>query len=54
MIVLIIWTIVPGTVVPLPKSFPLGVAIAQWTRLRLPSCRPGLESQAQHLPFSKL
>ena len=26
-------------------------AIAQWIRLRLPSCRPGFESQAHHLCF---
>ena len=25
--------------------------IAQWIRLRLPSCRPGFESQAHHLCF---
>ena len=28
-----------------------GAAIAQWIRLRLPSCRPGFESQANHLHF---
>ena len=28
-----------------------GAAIAQWIRLRLPSCRPGFESQANHLSF---
>ena len=28
-----------------------GAAIAQWIRLRLPSCRPGFESQAHHLCF---
>ena len=28
-----------------------GAAIAQWIRLRLPSCRPGFESQAHHLSF---
>ena len=28
-----------------------GAAIAQWIRLRLPSCRPGFESQAHHLRF---
>ena len=28
-----------------------GAAIAQWIRLCLPSCRPGLESQAHHLCF---
>ena len=28
-----------------------GAAIAQWNRLRLPSCRPGFESQASHLRF---
>ena len=27
-------------------------AIAQWIRLRLPSCGPGFESQAQHLHFA--
>ena len=30
---------------------PGGAAIAQWIRLRLPSCRPGFESQAHHLSF---
>ena len=25
--------------------------VAQWIRLRLPSCRPGFESQAHHLCF---
>ena len=28
-----------------------GAAIAQWIRLRLPSCHPGFESQAHHLGF---
>ena len=28
-----------------------GAAIAQWICLRLPSCRPGFESQAHHLCF---
>ena len=28
-----------------------GAAIAQWNRLRLPSCRPGFESQARNLRF---
>ena len=28
-----------------------GAAIAQWIRSRLPSCRPGFESQAHHLRF---
>ena len=28
-----------------------GAAIAQWIRLRLPSYRPGFESQANHLRF---
>ena len=28
-----------------------GATIAQWIRLRLPSCRPGFESQAHHLRF---
>ena len=28
-----------------------GAAIAQWIRLRLPSWRPGFESQAHHLRF---
>ena len=28
-----------------------GAAMAQWIRLRLPSCRPGFESQAHHLHF---
>ena len=28
-----------------------GAAIAQWIRLRLPSCHPGFESQARHLCF---
>ena len=25
--------------------------VAQWIRLRLPSCRPGFESQSHHLSF---
>ena len=29
----------------------MGAAIAQWIRPRLPSCRPGFESQANHLSF---
>ena len=32
-------------------TFRRGAAIAQWIRLRLPSCRPGFESQAHHLNF---
>ena len=28
-----------------------GAAIAEWIRLRLPSCGPGFESQARHLCF---
>ena len=28
-----------------------GAAIAKWIRLCLPSCRPGFESQANHLSF---
>ena len=28
-----------------------GAAIAQWSRLRLPFCRPWLECQAHHLHF---
>ena len=28
-----------------------GAAVAQWIRSRLPSCRPGFESQAHHLHF---
>ena len=28
-----------------------GATIAQWIRLRLPSCRPGFESQARNLRF---
>ena len=28
-----------------------GAAIAQWNRLRLPSCHPGFKSQACHLRF---
>ena len=28
-----------------------GAAVAQWIRSRLPSCRPGFESQAHHLCF---
>ena len=28
-----------------------GAAVAQWIRLHHPSCRPGFESQAQHLCF---
>ena len=34
------------------KSFcTRGAAITQWNRLRLPSCRPRFESQAQHVRF---
>ena len=29
----------------------MGAAIAQWIRLRLPSCHPGFESQARYLRF---
>ena len=29
----------------------LGAAIAQWIRLRLPSCHPGFESQVHHFHF---
>ena len=32
----------------------MGAAIAQWIRLRLPSCRPGFESQAYFLSFYKI
>ena len=28
-----------------------GTAIAQWIRLRLPSCHPGVESKVYHLCF---
>ena len=39
----------------LPKNVEdWGAAIAQWIRLRLPSCRPGFESQAHHLCFFNL
>ena len=31
----------------------MGAAIAQWICLRLPSCRPGFESQAHHLCFHR-
>ena len=31
-----------------------GAAIAQWICLRLPSCRPGFESQVHHLHFFHL
>ena len=31
-----------------------GAAIAQWIRLRLPSSRPGFESQAHHLCFFQI
>ena len=31
-----------------------GAAIAQWIHLRLPSCRPGFDSQALHLCFYHL
>ena len=31
--------------------FSRGAAIAQWNSLHLPSCRPGFESQANHLSF---
>ena len=29
-------------------------AIAQWIRLRLPSCQPGFQSQTHHLCFYQL
>ena len=32
----------------------MGAAIAQWIRLRLPSCRPGFDSQACHQCFFQL
>ena len=32
---------------------PRGAAIAQWIRLRLPSCCPGFKSQACHLCFNQ-
>ena len=42
----------PFTSKKLPKSSPTwGAAIAQWIRLRLPSCHPGFGSQAHHLCF---
>ena len=31
-----------------------GAAVAQWIRSRLPSCRPGFDSQAHHLRFFNL
>ena len=31
-----------------------GATVAQWIRLRLPSCHPGFKSQAQHLTFINL
>ena len=31
-----------------------GAAVAQWIRSRLPSCRPGFESQAHHLRFFQI
>ena len=31
-----------------------GAAIAQWIRLRLPSCHPGVKSQVHHLCFHQL
>ena len=37
-----------------PNYGALAAAIAQWIRLRLPSCGPGFESQAQHLSFGFL
>ena len=36
---------------PVSKTNTRGAAIAQWIRLRLPSCRPGFESQAHHQCF---
>ena len=36
------------------KNFFWGAAIAQWIHLRLPSCRPGFDSQALHLCFYHL
>ena len=41
----------PGMAHFIKKSNKLGAAVAQWIRMRLPSCRPGFESQAQHLCF---
>ena len=43
----------PSVLWVLPKILAWGAAIAQWIRLRLPSCRPGLESQAYQLSFYK-
>ena len=42
-----------GPLPTIPWHYKLWVAaIAQWIRLRLPSCCPGFESQAHHLCFS--
>ena len=35
-------------------TLPQMLYIALWISLRLPSCGPGFESQAQHLPFFNL
>ena len=39
---------------PGKNHFSWAAAIAPWFRLRLPSCGPGFESQAQHLCFFNL
>ena len=36
------------------RCFSWGAAITQWIRLRLPSCHPGFDSQADHLNFYHL
>ena len=38
-------------VVTVQTRWSRGAAVAQWIRSRLPSCRPGFESQAHHLRF---
>ena len=38
---------------PFKINFNRGATIAQWIRMRLPSCCPGFESQAHHPCFSQ-
>ena len=40
-----------GSCWPEQKNAYQGAAIAQWIHVRLPSCRPGFESQAHLLHF---
>ena len=49
-----LWSIfIPDFLPLLRRRIFWGAAIAQWIRLRLPSCRPGFESQAHQQCFFK-